>query len=628
MMESSLKFLSLSKSRGILHACYALYQKKGNTLAKDQKEKIESLLEQLDQAVLSNDREKASAFAVESESFSDVHFKKTSFDYFKEVVFALIFALVIATVVRQTWFELYEIPTGSMRPTFKEQDHLTVTKLAYGINCPLATSHLYFDPNLVQRTSIVIFSGDNIHLSDTDSTYFWLFPYKKRYIKRCMGKPGDHLYFYGGQLYGIDRDGNPIPELLNSPWIENIEHIPFLSFEGTPESVKPNSIEFYQMDQAIGKYTLNNSKEIVGEVFNGKSWVTDQPMAQATPHHTIKTYSDFWGMRNYAMTRLLTKKEAETLYPKEMAQLTEGVLYLELRHTPSLTYPKPRIYSYGVFITPYTTLLPLNQEHLDAIMDHMYTARFVVKDQRATRYSLENVSFDAHSPSYPNVQDGTYEFYYGKADRIGWGAIPWALSSENALYQHTPENIQRLYNLGIEFNTHYSPQLGNVYYPHRYGYFRNGDLYLLGAPILKKTDPELIAFNQREQDREKKSTTVNPYVAFKDYGPPVKDGQMDAEFIKAFGLKVPEHHYLCLGDNHAMSADSRVFGFVPEENLQGAPSLIIWPPGDRLGPPPQKPYEIFNIPRMIVWSLVLVIFGIWYAYHSWRNKRPVFKKLK
>ena len=38
-----------------------------------------------------------------------------------EMAVAIAIALVVATLVRQTWFELYEIPTGSMRPTLKKK---------------------------------------------------------------------------------------------------------------------------------------------------------------------------------------------------------------------------------------------------------------------------------------------------------------------------------------------------------------------------------------------------------------------------------------------------------------------------------------------------------------------------
>lgn len=620
---------SLRKSRNILEWAYKWYKKKGNKFPPDQLKVLEHDLQELDQALLEGKREEADALARKVEDFGNTHFKKSMFEYGYELAAALVFALLIAAVVRTMWFEPYEIPTGSMRPTFEEQDHVTVTKTAFGLNIPFQTAHFYFDPNLVQRSSIFIFSGDNLPLSDTDTTFFYIFPYKKRYIKRCMGKPGDILYFYGGKIYGMDKNGNLIKELLDSSWLKKIEHIPFLSFEGEISTPAPNQILFNQMHKPIGRLSVA-SGELTGEIFNGKDWVKDQPNAQAGSHHKLSTYSDFWGMRNYAMVRLLTKKEVQEYTNANINELEEGILYLELRHTPSLTYPIPTFpkseYGIGVLLTPYTTIIPVQERHLKTIFENMYTARFVIQDGKAKRYSVNKIPFSHYSPSFPGVPDGCYEFYYGKAFRIGWGGISHALPKDHPLYNQDPSNIQKLFNLGIEMNTAYAPHATNqMAIPHRYAYFREGDLYLLGAPIYKKEDPVLVAFNEREKKKEKQSSKSRPYVAFQDYGPPIKEGKLDTDFMKTFGLKIPEKNYLALGDNHAMSADSRVFGFVPENNLQGAPSFIIWPPGDRWGFPSQKPYPIINLPRLIVWGTALTICIIWFIFHRQKLRKSIFK---
>lgn len=630
-MAMAEKIYSLRKSRKIFEWSYGWYKKQGNKLNDRELKEFESLIEQGDAAYLSGDRPQASEYARRLEDFTNSHFKKSPLQYTLELIVAIIFALAIATVVRQMWFELYEIPTGSMRPTFKEQDHLTVSKTQFGINVPLRTEHFLFEPADVLRTGIVIWSGDGVALQDTDSTYFGIFPYKKRYVKRLMGKPEDLLYFYGGKIYGLDKEGKEIREILDSPWMEKLEYIPFLNFQGEVVSPSRDIIQFEQMHQAIGRLKLNNKGRWVGEVYSRGNWIPDNPEMEHEPHDSIKTYTDFWGLRNYAMARLLTKNELKQYPDLDTEGLKDGILYLELAHHPSLTYPKPlmvRQNSYAsLMLKPLTTVIPLEERHIKAIMDNLYTARFDVKDGRAKRYQVGDGSFTALSPDFPGIPDGRYEFYYGKGVKVGWGGITTPLPPDHPLYSLNPANVQNLYNLGIDFTKWYEPTPTNPYFfPHRYAYFRDGDLYLMGGPVIKKDDPVLKEFEERELKREKQSSTAKPYTAFKDYGPPLKDGKIDVDFIKAFGLQVPPKHYLVLGDNHAMSADSRIFGFLPQENLQGVPDLIIWPPGKRLGSPPQAPYPLFTLPRLIVWCLAAIICLAWYMHHRRAKRLPVMKE--
>lgn len=629
MREASSKSYSLHKSRHIMKWVYGWYKKKANTLSPDEKSHIENEMQALDAALLEKNREKASAIAKRVEEFGNAHCKKSVFEYTWELVLALGFALIIATLVRQMWFEPYEIPTGSMRPTFREQDHLTVTKTAFGINYPLKTEHLYFDPNLVERTGIFIFSGDGLPLDDVDTTYFGIFPYKKRYIKRMLGKPGDSLYFYGGKIYGVDKEGKEITELRDAPWMKPLEHIPFLTFEGDVTSTQ-NSVTFNQMHEPMGRLLFNPLTGSAAQVKGEKGWVPDQPLAQTKPHDTVQTYSDLLGMRNYAEARLLTEEQLKAFAPSE--QVEKGVLYLQLSHTPSLSYPKPLIQRgipYGIAIPGYTAILPLTQKHLDKIMDNLYTTRFVVENGKAVLYQQGSEKINGDSPEMTGVPDGTYEFYHGKAKKIVWGGLERDVPSDGPLYSHQPANVQKFFNLGIKMHNFFSPKLGNhSIFPNRYAYFRNGDLYLMGAKILDKEDPALIAFHKREEQKQAKATTYEPYVAFKDYGPPLnKDGSIDTAFIRTFGITVPEGKYMALGDNHAVSADSRVFGFVPQNNVQGAPYWIIWPFGERVGGPPQQAYPFMNMPRAIIWIIAGTILVIWYLYERKAKQRPIFKKI-
>ncbi|MFQ5729008.1 MAG: S26 family signal peptidase, partial [Waddliaceae bacterium] len=155
---------SLRKSQHILHWCYSRFQKKKPILSQEQQASIENDLKELEKAIFNEERSKADHLAKQLETFTQTQFKKTPFEYTIEFGTAILLALFIAIIVRQVWFEPFQIPTGSMRPSYREQDYLTVTKTSFGLNIPLRAKHLYFDPDLIQRAGVVIFSAHNIPL--------------------------------------------------------------------------------------------------------------------------------------------------------------------------------------------------------------------------------------------------------------------------------------------------------------------------------------------------------------------------------------------------------------------------------------------------------------------------------
>lgn len=625
-----MKTLSLNKSRAILQKAFSCYKKHRKELSAQEDAAVKEKIISLENAISTNDPDIASSQAEALEKTTQKYCKKSWFDYLKEILTAIIVAFLLAIVVRQVWFELYEIPTGSMRPSFREQDRVAVTKTAFGINIPLTTGHLYFDPSLVQRGGAITFTSEGIDKLEEDVMFMGIIPYKKRLIKRLIGKPGDSLYFYGGKIYGVDKDGNPINDLLDAPWMHentnfSLEYIPFMRFSGEMSVAGPKEVRFSQMNLPIGRL-LVNGQTLKGEIVDGKKWVQENPLAQRLPQEFPKSYSDFFGIGNFAMARLLTAKELKEIDGIDPKDLSEAVLYLELRHHPSLTYPQPLISQnshYPVQLGTLKAVIPLQQKHLDRLMDMMYTARLIFKNGRATRYSVDSPNFGAESLSFPGVPDGTYEFYAGKLQNIGFAAVSHEVNKDNPLYSHDPKNVAKLFNLGIEMYNAYAPSVKNQWNaPSRYAYFRDGNLYVLGAVLFQKGDPILDDFNESEKTKEANSTEKSPYTAFKDYGPPLKDGKLDTAFIRAFGVTVPEKQYFVLGDNHAMSGDSRIFGFVPEGNLEGAPALILWPPGDRMGFPWQAPYQIFTVPRLVVWSVVAILALIWYFLHRRYLRRP------
>ncbi len=593
------------KGKQLLLSTRLLLHKKKHKISEEGANHLKGELEELDSALKSRDRKRIKAASKQVDETSRQLFPKSLLDYSREIIIAIVLALLVATVVRQMWFEPMEIPSGSMRPTYEELDRLVVSKDTFGLNIPMMPAHLMFNPDATKRTGVFIFTSEDMDIADQDTTYFG-FPGKRRLIKRMMGKPGDTLYFYGGKVWGIDKEGEDIKELREI----DLEYIPFITFEG---KVSDSPQRFRQFNQVIGRITKNG-----GEIYNGKEWIPDDPAKT----DGLNTYSDFYGMGNFAMARLLTGKELASFSEAQLDDLGEGMLYLELRHHPSLTYPKPHLGrdakgQVRPMLTPEVSVIPLSKNHIDRIQDTLYTSRFYVENGRAyaDRPGLnKQMRQSPYLPRFPGVPDGRYEFYHGIGYEVAFGGILKQLPKDHPLYKK--EYIQRLFNLGVEFLTPYAPQGRNqLFYPSRYAYFLDGDLYLMGGLILHKSDPVLKAFNQKEEERKERSTKSRPYRPFIDAGRPTR------EVIETYGLKLPEKGYLALGDNHAGSGDSRVFGFVPEDNIRGTPSFIVWPPGPRWGTTAKPPYPWFTLPRLIVWVVFIAICLLVYFYKRHRDKR-------
>jgi signal peptidase I len=106
----------------------------------------------------------------------------------KTVVYAVLIALVIRTVA----VEPFNIPSGSMIPTLLVGDYLFVSKFSYGyshFSLPLGPDifdgRIFYHPP--RRGDVAVFKLPRDPSID--------------YIKRIIGLPGDRIQVRGGQLY-------------------------------------------------------------------------------------------------------------------------------------------------------------------------------------------------------------------------------------------------------------------------------------------------------------------------------------------------------------------------------------------------------------------------------------------
>ena len=542
-----------------------------------------------------------------------------------EFVFTLAAAILIAGIIRQTWFELYEIPTGSMRPTFKEQDRVLVSKSAFGINVPFAPDHLSFSPKRVQRGSVVVVTAENLDLPDVDTMYFGLFPGKKRYVKRCAALPGDWVYFYGGDLFCLSADGTTLRRLQADPSIPHREYLPFISsFEGRVEVAAPSPFSrlrtyiIKHFNQPLGRIEMNPDGTINTTIPQEGAWVHEFTPMKDLPHPCPRSIGEFWGINNFALCRLLLPEELPAEAARKGYEDPKAVAWIELRHSPTLPESGKTKHAQFPLVSTSTSWIPLRAEQCEKLRHGLYTARVVARANQLRRYYYE--AFDGPALSLPaEIPDGTYEFYSGVATKIGFGGMATVLSSTHPIYPKTVPELVFWFNAGIDV----APEcLTGAHMPTRFAYYKDGDLYVMGIPVFLKGEPALKLFEGQEITRQAKDYS---YFAFQDMGSP-DIPPIDYSFFKEFGYKVPEGEYLLLGDNPAMSLDSRFFGPVPETNIQGTPVLLFWPPGTRWGRPLQ-PHLLPSI-YTIAFFAAAGIGTIAYMAYQHRKTKKLLEKLR
>ena len=104
----------------------------------------------------------------------------------------LLYALVIAIVIRSLFVQPFYIPSSSMEPTLLVGDRLFVTKYSYGYS-----NHSFpFSPPILKNR--IMFTGP-----ERGDVVVFKTPADNRtdYIKRLIGLPGDRIQFINSNLY-------------------------------------------------------------------------------------------------------------------------------------------------------------------------------------------------------------------------------------------------------------------------------------------------------------------------------------------------------------------------------------------------------------------------------------------
>jgi signal peptidase I len=177
---------------------------------------------------------------------------------FREILEAIVIALVLALTIRTFVVQAFKIPSGSMIPTLLIGDHILVNKFLYGTRLPFVDDRL-LPIHHPRRGDVLVFKFPKNHRTD--------------YIKRLVGQPGEVVEMAGRRVYVNGR-----------PW----EHDPGRYEEGGRPAwaVPGDSIRFGPV------YVPRKGDKL--QIVKGHFWVNgrafDLPQARIVDEGILKDY--------------------------------------------------------------------------------------------------------------------------------------------------------------------------------------------------------------------------------------------------------------------------------------------------------------------------------------------------
>lgn len=175
---------------------------------------------------------------------------------FAEDIKTIIYALLIAVIIRALLFQPFNIPSGSMIPTLYVGDYLFVSKYAYGYS----RHSLPFSPPL--------FNGRIMgKLPARGDIAVFKFPADNRtdYIKRIIGLPGDRVQMKGGVLH---LNGEAAPQTAIADFVETSQNGDARQSRQFRETL-PNGVSYSTLDM-LSSGPLDSTGEFIvpaGHVF-------------------------------------------------------------------------------------------------------------------------------------------------------------------------------------------------------------------------------------------------------------------------------------------------------------------------------------------------------------------------
>ncbi len=179
------------KANQLLKQVKPVLEKNRSNISPDAVSILEQKIDNLERALQTGNYEEIVRATDDLDVASSDYLSKYTKSKLRQNIEALVFAVILALIIRTFIFQPFKIPSGSMIPNLLVGDHLLVNKFVYGTKIPFTDIEV-FPLEKITRGDVIVFTYPNSERDPSKSGIY--------YIKRVIGLPGDSVEIAGRNL--------------------------------------------------------------------------------------------------------------------------------------------------------------------------------------------------------------------------------------------------------------------------------------------------------------------------------------------------------------------------------------------------------------------------------------------